>query len=212
MTMQRNDFTGTPIAAETGDRYADRMRILTEEMLHEASLKAAGDSPWYVLQVMTGRENAVEKLLGEAEIEVCVPMRKGRKRRVRHRIIDGASTPVIIGYVFVRCRYSLAAMAGLLAAEHVVGILGGSDKPHVVSAEEVNQFNEKANTGLFDWDVQSDVFRSGQKVRLNGGMFTGFIGTIVSCRADGMGDAVVALDAFGRMKPVLVPLAILERI
>ncbi|MEY9098875.1 transcriptional antiterminator NusG [Sinorhizobium fredii] len=212
MTMQRNVFTGTPIATDSGDRYADRMRRLSEEMLHAATLKAASDSPWYVLQVMTGREKAVEKALKDANVEALVPMRKGRQRRCRHRIIDGPVMPVMTGYLFVRCKYDLAAMAGLLAVEHVIGVLGGSDKPHPVSAEEVNQFNEKAVAGAYDWDSQSQGFRRGQKVRINAGPFAHFTGFIVSCRADGIGDAVVEVDAFNRMTPVLLPLAFLEAI
>lgn len=212
MIMQRNVFEGAPITMYAADRYADRQRQICEDLLIAATLRAASDSPWFALHVMSGREKVVESTLAKADIEVLVPMRKGPIYRRRHRIIPASDIPVLSSYVLVRCLPSAEAFAGFLRVEHVLGIVGGSERPHVVTQEEVRRFSNIAISGAYDWEASSAVFRRGEKASIKDGPFACLRGEIVTCRKDGKGDAVVLLDLFGRETPVLVPLAILEHV
>jgi transcriptional antiterminator NusG len=176
----------------------------------KAAIRAGDDSPWLVLKVMTGREIAVGNDLLDADIETLVPMKLGKEIRKRHRVIPPRKEPIFIGYIFARCIISNDTMAALLSFEYVAGILGGYENPHLVSADKVLSFNEKAESGHFDHEVPQAVFKRGMKVHIRDGIFAGRNGEIVSGGHDGKGNAVVDIDFFGRSTPAIMPLAILE--
>lgn len=210
--MQHRAMTGTLVGSFKDECFEDRMRRIRGGMLHAAALRAPADSPWMALRVMTGRELAVEKLLRDADIEAAVPMRKGPVYRRRGREIPAKMMPVMTGYVLVRCMVSDHAIVGLRGIEHVIDMLGGSERPHLIPDTEVKRFNDLAAGGALDWEKPTHVFAIGWKVGITDGPFAGFGGSIISCRNDGRGDAVVEINLFGRMTPVLVPLAILQRL
>lgn len=205
--------TGEPIdlsrCYEASDRTIANNRR-QRRLLSESAVRQSSDAPWFAIKVKPGHELIVENTLRKHGVEALVPMRMGRELRRRHRVIPPAPLPVILGYVLVKCSKSHASIAGLLGVEHVIGLIGGNENPHLISSKEVNEFNEKAKAGYFDWERPASLFRIGYRVKVAAGMFSGLSGTIVSCRSDGRGDAVVELVMFGRMTPVLMPLAILS--
>lgn len=212
MSMQHRSVSGVLIDALGDVRFDDQMRHLAEDNLRAAQLRAAGDSHWFVLRVAYGRETSVEKSLADAGIECMVPMRKGPEYRRRGRIIPPTYLPVMTGYLLVRCLYSAEAMLGLKEVEHVVGVLGTCERPHMISNEEAIGFMERAIAGEFDWDKPVGFFKVDMRVRFKRGPFERLTGVILSCRDDGKGDAVVETMLFGAPMPVLVPLAFLEKV
>jgi len=212
MTMRHNRFDGTPVAVGSGERFEDRMRRISAGLLRAATLRADDNSPWFVIRVMSGREIPVNNALDDAGIEALVPMRMGPEYRRRHRVMPARLIPVITGYVLVRFLESDEAFLGISGLDHVIGVLGGYLNPQRVSHFEVNRFKALAEQGALDWERQTVVFRVGETVRVKDGPFAAFTGRIVSCRADGKGDAVVELTVFGGLTPVLTPLAIIERV
>lgn len=212
MNMQHRSLMGTIIDALGDVRFDGIFADIAEENLRAATLRAHPDSPWFVLRVAYGREGAVEKSLVNIGIEALVPTRKGPDLRRRGRVIPGAYMPVLTGYVLVRCVHSAHAMLGLKAVEHVVGVLGTCERPHLIQNEEAMRFNDRAAAGEFDWDTPSGLFKAGMRVRFSRGPFCGANGVIISCRADGKGDAVVEMTLFGGTMPILVPLAFLEKL
>ncbi len=212
MTMQRNVFEGAPIGMDMGDRFEDRMRRIAISYRSEARLRGNDDSPWLTLVVDTGREIAVKNLLDESDIEALVPMRMGPELRRRGRVLPATLTPVMVGYVLVRCLVRDKALLGLKSFDHVRDVLGGCVTPRLTKPEEVNRFKEKAEAGGYDWGRPTVIFKRGEKVVIAEGPFAGLRSEIVTCRDDGKGDAVVEVEIFGVMRPVLVPLAILEKV
>lgn len=210
MIMQRDKFEGAPVAIYGGERYEDRMRRMRGDMLRFAAIRAGADSPWFALRVMTGREQAVEKSLTDAGVEALVPKRKGPELRRRHRVIPAQVMPVICGYVLVRCDQSAEAIVGLRGVEHAIDLLGGSLSPYRIPHAIVSHFNELSETGVYDWEKPAGLFKRGMRVAIKDGPFASLSGVIVSCRADGKGDAVVEVQILGGLVPVLVPLAILS--
>lgn len=210
--MQHNKFEGMPVAVDMGERFDDRMRRIKADMLHAATLRTRDDSPWFAVRVMSGREIAVKNSLEDAGVEAVVPMRQGPEYRRRGRVIPAKMIPVMTSYVLVRFMASDEAFLGIQGVEHVIGILGGCINPHRVSHSEVSRFKALADAGSLNWERPTVVFRQGETVRVVDGPFASFVGKIISCRDDGKGDAVVELDMFGRPTPVLMPLAIIEKV
>lgn len=179
-----------------------RMRAAT-------AVRAGDDSPWLVLRVMTGREIAVRDALMLAGVEVVVPMKLGPKLRRFHKEIPPKLQPVMVGYILVRCRLINDALAGLLTFDHVVGVLGGYDKPYLVNAKHVNDFNEKADKGEFNHEVPQAAFVGVKRVSIREGVFAGKTAELISGGAKGKGVAVVELMLFGQATSVIMPLAFL---
>lgn len=212
MVVQHRTMIGQQVAVAFEERFEDRMKRIAMSYRVESSIRAGVDSPWLTLRVDPGREIAVKNLLDEAGVEALVPMRKGPELRRRGRVLPPALLPVMGCYVLARCVVTDRALIGLKSFDHVRDVLGGCVSPRLVSAEEVNVFREKAEQGEYDWGKPTVSFKAGWKVRVTGGPFLGFVGTIISCRADGRGDAVVEVDVFNRATPVLTPLALLAKL
>jgi transcriptional antiterminator NusG len=219
MNMQHNGFVGHPIAARTGERFAERMRRISAAQLDEGALAtvncriSAGRAPWFALRVWTGRELAVEKSLCEAGLVALVPMRKGPDLRRRHRVIEGAMMPVMHGYVLVQILQVTAYLTGLLGIDHVIDVLGGCDRPKRLSEVEVNRFNALANAGTYDWERPVDiVVTAGERVFITAGPFSGQHAIVASPNRKGRGDVVVAISFMGGEVPVSVPLALLRKL
>ncbi|MGO8093209.1 transcription termination/antitermination protein NusG [Rhizobium leguminosarum] len=212
MTMQRDKFEGMPIGVQRSEGFEYRMRRIRSEMLHYASLRTGADSPWFAFRVMSGRERAVNSALEDAGIEAIVPMRLGPEYRRRGRVIPPSLIPVMTGYVLARFFASDEAFLAVKGIEHVIDVLGGCVSPHPISDAEVKRFKALADGGKLNWERPVVSFKKGEQVRVSDGPFATFFGTIISCRKDGKGDAVVEMKLFSGTVPVLMPLAILEKI
>jgi len=187
---------------------AERRRIA--RLRSETANRAGDDSPWFVLSVLTGRELSVRDQLIDANIEVIVPMKMGPKLRRFHKEIPAKPQPVMVGYILVRCQLNNASLAGLLTFDHVVSVLGGSEKPYLVDADKVNKFNEKAGKGEFDHEVPQSAFTGVKRVAIREGVFAGKEAKFISGPAKGKGVAVVEFELFGQPRSMIMPLAFLS--
>jgi len=212
MMMQHDKLEGIPIGEPKPEGFEEKMRRIRADMLHAATCNSRGDSPWFAVRVMSGREIAVKNAMEAAGIEALVPMRKGPEYRRRHRVIPATLIPAMTSYVLVRFLPSTQAFLGIRSIEHVIDMLGGCLSPRHIPNAEVMRFNALADEGALDWERPTIVFLKGEKVRVTDGPFASFVGEITSCRNDGKGDAVVELNLFASMTPVLMPLAILEKV
>lgn len=211
MNMQHKDFSGIEIAQGGHVRFHERMTAIRRDHLERcASVRTAGDSPWFVLCVMPGREKAVENVLSQAGVEVFVPMRMGPERRRHHRVLPAKQETVFTGYVFVRCWREAEALTAFLGVEHVEGFIGGFENPYAVAADCIEDCRIKAASGAYDFEKPTSLFHRGAKVVIAEGPFVGFGGEILSVGAKGRGDAVVEIAIFGRPRAIIVPLAILS--
>ena len=191
------------------DRFMDK-RKRRRAAIEKAAIRADSDSPWLVLRVMTGRELCVKEALKAVDIEVLSPVKMGPKIRRQGREIPPKQQPVMIGYVLVRVVMNNENYATLLGFEHVVSILGGYEKPYIVNAIKINEFNNKAEKGEFDHEVPNAAFVGVNRVRIREGVFAGIEGELVSGGGKGKGVAVVEIKIFGQPTPMIMPLAFLS--
>lgn len=190
----------------------DRERAIRLAYLDEAK-SPPPDSAWYVLRVSFGREKAVESELTARHIEAFVPMRKGPERMVRGRKRPALMLPAVTGYVLVRTVVTDKVCAGLTAIEDVLQLVGTAGAPHPVRHDEIKRFRVLADEGKLDWEKMSTVLlERGEVVRITDGPFGSFLARVVTPNGRGHGDVVVEADIFGRMTPLTLPLAILEKV
>lgn len=187
---------------------AERRRIA--RMRAAAANRVGDDSPWLVLQVVSGRELLVREALEKENIEVLVPMKMGPVVRRQHRVIPAKQQPVMNGYVLARCLISNECLAGLLSFDNVVSILGGYETPFLVSAEKVFVFRAKAEDGEYDYEHFHRKFIGIRWARITDGPFAGNRAELVSGGAKGNGLVVIEVSLFGRPVAMTVPIAILE--
>ncbi len=211
--MQHRAVQGVAIGVRAHVRFEDMERETRLEMLALAARIIHGDSPWFAIRVMTGRESAVQEALEVLGITALVPMRKGPDLRRRHRVIPGSLQPVIYGYVLVQSDPSPEILVAFKGVQDVIDVLGGAEKPMRVTAKEISRFKAMAEAGAYDWERPSDlVLRVGEAVRVKDGPFASFKAVVVTPNAKGKGDVVVMVDILGGSVPVTVPLAILEKL
>ncbi|AMM84770.1 transcription termination/antitermination NusG family protein [Martelella sp. AD-3] len=186
-----------------------RMRLDEQHALTEAHDQAT----WYVAAVHPGHEQQVETVLKDIGAEALVPMRKGKQRRRRGRMLPVRDEVLMTGYVLVRFVSTARALRGLLSLDHVIAILGGWETPYPVSDDKVAQIMRKADNGDFDYERHSDVMvEAGDRVMIGDGIFEGQVGTVVTANSKGKGDVVVEVDLFGRLTPMVVPLAVVGKV
>lgn len=208
MNMQHNTWCGTPIGK---GRDSDQGRTIKLDRLAAEANRTVSGRVWYAARVWTGRELSVQKALAELDIETSIPMRMGPELRRRGRVIPSQPMPAIHGYVIVRMPPDGAVLAALTAIEHFIEIVGGYENPMPIPNEDVKRFKALADEGLYDWDREVERrFKVGDKASIVGGLFYGASCEIISCRDDGLGDAVVLVSLLGKTVPMTVPLAILE--
>ena len=211
--MQRNDVTGKPIRLVRDGRLSGAMCAARDACAVDLSLQGAENTPWIVLRTETGREKAVEKSLCDVGATALVPMRKGPERRRHHKVLPPQDVPLMTGYVLLRVLYTDRIGQALAGVRYVLGVLGAVGRPHQVSHASVCALIDKSVSGTYDWQRPSAVsFSDGEAVRIADGVFAGFIGHVVGRHGVGHGDAVVELNMFGRMQPVMLPLVSLEKI
>lgn len=186
---------------------AERRRIA--RMRAAAAIRAGDDSPWLIIRV-SGNELSIRDAMLADQIEVNVPMKMGKEKRRRNEKIPARPEPVLVGYILVRCNIVPDALAGLLTFQGVVSILGGYEKPFLMSAEKVIQFNEKAEKGEFDHERPISLFAGVKKVRIIDGPFQGMSGDVLTGIGGGKGTAVIEVEIFKQAVPMIMPLAFLS--
>lgn len=215
MAIDRKQIDAALSMQPTTDQCRAIDKVLSERrrlarMRAAAANRVCDDSPWLVLQVVSGRELSVRDALGSENIEVLVPMKMGPVVRRQHRVIPAKQQPVMNGYVLVRCAVLNECLAGLLSFDHVISILGGYETPFLVSAEKVFVFRAKAEDGKYDYEHFHRRFIGVKWVRVADGPFAGCRAELVSGGSKGNGLVVVEVSVMGRPVAMTVPIAILE--
>lgn len=226
MTMQhkRGDLQGKIIiSAEAWSRsdkaiVANRIRIDHLNMASRgvvARLEADRDGPkpgWFCLRVMTGRENAVEKVLTAADVESLVVMTNECKVVKRGRVRVISARPVIRGYVLVRCCPVPAAMMGLLQVDDVLDVVGGAIRPFRADEDSISRFKRMAEEGKYDAASKKERrFELKEQVRVTDGPFASFDAIIITID-DEKGLVSIEVNIFGRSTPVHLHLDQIEKI
>ncbi|WP_176086906.1 transcription termination/antitermination NusG family protein [Martelella sp. HB161492] len=210
--MVRQDIDGQ-IIRDARPKLEERLKAISIRQRPSLREPVADDAPWFVAEVQQGHECTVEKDLIAAGVQTALPMRKGPARKRRGRIIPASDMPLMGGYLLVRFAVSNEALNAFYGFDHVSGLLGGWDKPFTIMHWKVTEILRRSQIGDYDWQRQAaSRFQPGETVRIGDGVFAGLSGEIVNARSDGRGDAVVEVELMGRKTPMLIPLAILEKL
>lgn len=195
------------------EKTVSRSRI-SESNLAAASAEWVDMKPrlakWYCLQVMTGREIAVENALRAAKVEVvsprekCVFVRKGKK-------IEGERM-FFPGYLLVHCVPSPEAFFGLRRVKHVIDIVGGQERYHVIRNEDVSIFRGMAESPAPRVKTDKTV-ADGDEAEITGGPFNGFSCVVIAVKYCREARAEVQIDVLGRSFNIKsMPLAFMKKL
>ena len=169
------------------------------------------DEPrWYVLHTFTGYENmAVDNLnkciiknnLQDYIMEVKVPMetvieedKNGKKKAVERKLFPC--------YILIKMRYTDSLWHTIVNSRGVTGFVGPQGRPLPLTDEEV----KKMKLEPIVVDIKVEV---GQKVKLLGGAFDNFVGTVISVEAESQ-KCKVEVEMFGRPTPIDVDFSQIE--
>ena len=168
------------------------------------------DEPkWYVLHTFTGYEAmAVDNLnkciaknnLQEYILEVKIPMetvieeKNGKKKAVERKLFPC--------YILIKMRYTDSLWHTIVNSRGVTGFVGPQGRPLPLTEEEV----KKMKLEPIVVDIKVEV---GQKVKLLGGAFDNFIGTVISVEAENQ-KCKVEVEMFGRPTPIDVDFSQIE--
>ncbi|KQS74044.1 hypothetical protein ASG25_21450 [Rhizobium sp. Leaf384] len=192
--------------------------------LSMASRKLVAEIPeqasWYCLHVEPRKEFAVESALLGADVEALVQCEPGGVVLRRGRLWEKPRTPWMAGYVLVRCVYSPGAMMSLLRLKFVSGIVGGPARPHRVSQQSVNDFNEKVRelTGIAlskasaTAEAAETRFVVGERARVMLGPFAKFECVVVSIGKGKSPRCKAMTKLFGQETSFELPLASLAKL
>lgn len=214
MIMQRRTLTGCPIALQSGDRFEDRMRRITERNLRAASMKVTEMNPdlarWYCLLVKKGREFDVENSLRDANVEAFMP--RERVVKVRHGRKFESDVPYFPNYLLVRCVPSSEAFHGLRRHRNVLDIVGGASGYHIVRDENVAMFKRICEGAEAPRVATDKTFKEGDRADIVLGPFAGFTCIVTAVKWCRQAKAKVRIDVHGRPFDIdSMPLAFLKK-
>lgn len=163
---------------------------------------------WYVVQVVSGRENTVMKTIPEraayaslsenfAEIivptEEVVEMRDGKKCKTERKFFPG--------YVLMRMNLTPETWHLVRETPNVLGFVGGKkDKPTPITDQEAQNIMHKVQAGA-DKPRPKVLYEAGEIIRIIDGPFTDFNGVVEEVNYE-KSRLRVAVLIFGRSTPV----------
>lgn len=173
---------------------------------------------WYILQVYSGQELAVRKLIQERIAvkkleekfgEILVPteevmeMRSGQKRKSERKFFPG--------YVLIEVDLDDEMWHLISQVPKVIGFIGGrADKPAPISEGELDKILQRVQEGV-DKPKPKVLFEAGEVVRVNDGPFADFNGVVEDVNYD-KSRLRVAVSIFGRSTPVELEFSQVEKI
>jgi transcriptional antiterminator NusG len=191
-----------------------RVLRLARQQLRFAAKDFRGDSAhgarWFCLQVATGFDFTVEKLLSECSVEVLVPREKVTSVR-RGRKLE-SERPYFSGYVLVRFVPSPEAFDGLRRQKNVFGFVAGLTGYLVVSDKEVKRFQQLTPSLISRMPTDKSICE-GTKARITCGPFAGIDCVVLAVKWKREGRARVQIAYDGNCFEIAdMPLAFLERL
>ena len=157
---------------------------------------------WYVVQVLSSQEKKVKKALeehrdskGMSELieEILVPTENvAEVKRGQQKVSEKRLWP---GYILVKMNLTDDSWMYVKNTNGVIEFLGGEKPTPLVQAEvdEILSELEEKKKGV----VQKHNIVSGDKVKINDGVFVNFIGTVTDVFHD-KGRLSVTVSIFGR--------------
>ncbi|MCS7206329.1 MAG: transcription termination/antitermination protein NusG [Dehalococcoidia bacterium] len=181
---------------------------------------APAEARWYIVHAYSGQEERVAKAirqrvesldLADRVLEVKVPLEQVVEIREGQRIKK--TRPMFPGYILVRMVLDERTWAAVRNTPGVTGFISAdtlTEKPQPVplGPQEVEAIFKRMESGH---PLVKVGFTKGQQVKIVGGLFKDFIGTVDEIYPD-KGRVRVLVSFFGRETPVELDLLEVERI
>ncbi|NRA22723.1 MAG: transcription termination/antitermination protein NusG [Oceanospirillaceae bacterium] len=164
---------------------------------------------WYIIHAYSNYEkrvvtslvdrieiNGMEDLFGEILVpsEEVVEIRDGKKRRSERKFYPG--------YVFIEMEMNDDTWQLVKHTDRVLGFIGGKrDQPAPISKREADEMLSRVRSGSEDVPRPKTMFEPGEVVRVTGGPFADFDGTVEEVDYN-KNKLKVAVLIFGRSTPV----------
>lgn len=169
---------------------------------------------WYVVQVYSGYEQKVKLSLGERVKqagldndfgEILIPTETVQDTQKTKRVSSKTFYP---GYIFVQMALSDSAWHVVRDTAKVTGFVGGRH-PQPVPSPEIHSVVQQVEAGAAKPRPRV-MFEPGDHVRVNGGAFANFTGTVEEVKAEKQ-KVRVLVSIFGRATPVELDFAQVEK-
>ena len=165
-----------------GEARPDLSRIYTESFVESSSL------PWYVLKVRARSEfSAALALRGRGYDPFCPVHPKLRRYSDRTKIVESVVFP---GYLF--CRFDLQRKLPVISSTAVQYIISVDGMPAEVGDDLIDNIRRAVEGGA----LSVPYMKSGQRVRVRFGPYTGIEGILVGEAAKGQ--LIVSIDLLQR--------------
>lgn len=172
-----------------------------------ALLQGGGQPPaprgWFLVNTAAKGERLAKAHLSRQGITVYLPMRASKSKRT-----DVAkSTPLFPGYLFVQVELAAPRWSDICTTQGVAGLvkLAGGGVARVPD-REVTRLRDRELFGLVSLEdrkasVQASGLKSGERVRIKGGVWAGLDAVFDRDLTD-LGRVKVLMDMLGRVTPV----------
>lgn len=181
---------------------------------------AADDKNWYVLRVVSGKENKIKDYLdmeisksnwGDIVTQILVPKEKVYKLRGGKKVIQEKN--FYPGYMLVEAvasKFSGEIISTINSTTNVIHFLG-KDNPIPVKQNEVNRILGKVDAMQEVGAVVNEPFLVGETVKIIDGPFNDFNGTVEELDEEKKKLKVI-VKIFGRRTPVELNFMQVEKI
>ena len=153
---------------------------------------------WYVLHTKSRHEKVVNDLLLKKSVEAYLPMVTVRSKRRDRKVM--IRVPLFPGYLFVKTNLHPDSHLEVVKTAGAVRLIGNNQGPVPVPGETIDSLQIMVES---NHDVTTGYrLKSGDKVMVVYGPFTGVVGTFV--RYGGKGRVIVNVEALGQYAGVEV--------
>lgn len=133
---------------------------------------------WAAINTHSHREEVAAENLLRQNIRVYFPR---ELKRVRHaRRIQNVLRPLFPGYIFAQVNPELAAWRPILSTVGVRTLVRMGDRPSLIDGGFIDGLRAREIDGVIA--KPASPYQVGQQVRLNGGVFDGLIGRIITMK------------------------------
>jgi len=162
---------------------------------------------WYVIQVMSGYEDRVERALREAIERAGLQDRFGEILVPREEVVELRGGKKVVskrkffpGYVLVEMEMNDETWHLVRRLPHVMGFVGSEQKPQPMRPDEVEKIKRQIAEGV-ERPKPKVSFDVGDVVRVIDGPFSSFNGVVEEVNEE-KGKLRVSVMVFGRPTPV----------
>lgn len=141
-------------------------------------MKKNYSTEWYVLQVIGGKENKMEKFISKLETDSLKPFLPRKKLKIRKGgITKDIIKPLYPGYIFIIGIWNLNEAKNIVKLPGAVKFIGGLYSPGTLKNDEKEIINKIIKGGIAEY---SKVVKEGSKIKIISGPLKELEGIIQS--------------------------------